>query len=74
MNWCENLYRASSLIGAVLIALNVGQNVTGYWLFLMSSILGGWLAYKSNASRSLVEVNVMFGIINIIGIVRYWHG
>ncbi len=65
-------YLATSAIGALLIALNVNANVLGYVLFLISSILASVIVLKSNADRSLLYVNVMFGIINVIGIIRYW--
>lgn len=69
--FAEAVYLATSAIGATLIALNVNANVLGYCLFLVSSVVGGYLAYNSNASRSILTVNVMFGIINIVGIWRY---
>ena len=64
------IYLASSAIGALLVALNIGMQLEGYALFLISSISGIYLLLKSDASRSLVWVNAMFAVINIIGIIR----
>lgn len=66
----EVIYLVTSIAGALLIALNINANLTGYYLFFLSSCAGAYLAYHSNASRSLLTVNVIFGIINVIGIVR----
>lgn len=57
-------------MGAILVALNIGQAQLGYTVFLISSLAGIYLLLKSNASRSLLAVNVMFMIINIVGIMR----
>ena len=67
----EVIYFGSAAIGAILVAANIGLGALGYMLFLISSVLGGWLAYHSDASRSILWVNVMFGCINVLGIVRY---
>ncbi len=67
----ENGYRVTSIVGAILIALNVSLNVLGYSLFLASSLIGAWLAYKTKAPRSFIEINLVFALINIIGLVRY---
>lgn len=63
-------YLLAAFLGALLVAANIGAALYGYVLFLISSILGGYLAYNSNASRSLLYVNIMFGLINVLGIVR----
>lgn len=64
-------YLASSLAGAALIALNLGTQVLGFTLFLVSNILGVVLLKGSTASKSLILVNVVFALINVVGIVRY---
>ena len=67
----EVIYFSCAAIGAILVAANVGFAVLGYVLFLISAVLGAWLAYHSNAARSLLWVNVVFGCINVLGIIRY---
>ena len=67
----EGIYLVTSFLGAGIIAANVNANVLGYAIFLIASITGGYLAYYSNVSRSVLVVNAMFAVINIIGIVRY---
>lgn len=65
------VFLLTSFAGAGIIAANIDLNVIGYWLFLVSSIAGFTLVWNSNASKSLLLVNAMFAIINIVGIVRY---
>lgn len=67
----EGLYFITSAVGASIIACNINANVIGYCLFLIASTVGGVLAYNSNASRTIWMVNGIFGIINVVGIVRY---
>lgn len=66
----SGVYLGSSIVGALLVALNAGVAVLGYSVFLVSSSLGGYLAYNSNADRSLLYVNIIFGLINCLGIIR----
>lgn len=66
----DAMYLIFSVAGAVLVALNIGYQLVGYILFLLSSILGSVLILGSNASRSLLTVNIIFAIINIVGIIR----
>lgn len=66
----DAIYLISSVLGAVLIAANVGAQLLGYCLFLVSSIIAVYLLHRSNASRSLMIVNVIFAVINLIGIIR----
>ena len=66
----EILYFICAFSGAVLVALNVGLQLPGYILFLISSVAGSYLVLISNASRTLLWVNLMFMVINFIGIVR----
>jgi hypothetical protein len=70
--FADAIYLITSGAGASAIALNLNINVLGYALFLVSSIVGFYLAYNSTASRSILAVNAMFGIINVIGLIRYW--
>lgn len=66
----ETIYLTSSMLGAILIALNVGLQFWGYTVFLISSLLGSYLVWISNASRSLLWVHIMYAGINIIGLIR----
>ena len=66
----EVIYIITAMTGAAIVASNIGENLIGYWVFLVSSAIGAHLAYHSNASRSIVIVNVIFGCINVIGIIR----
>ena len=66
----EPVYFLCAFAGAILIALNVGVALWGYALFLTSSILGAYIAYASGSPKSILYVNVMFGAINVLGIVR----
>ena len=65
------IYLVTSITGALLIALNVGSNVHGYLLFLISSCCGAWIALKSNVSKSILTVNIIFACINVLGLIRY---
>lgn len=65
------LYLATSVIGAILVALNLGYQFIGYVLFFISSCSGMFIAIRSNAPSSLVIVNGMFAVINIIGLISY---
>ena len=66
----DGLYLASSAVGATLVALNVGAQLAGYSLFLLSSVCALYLLRGTGASRSLMMVNGMFAVINLIGIIR----
>jgi len=64
------IYLLGSIMGATIVALNIGQAQAGYIVFLFSSFAGLYLLLKSNASRSLLAVHIMFMAINVLGIVR----
>lgn len=64
------IYLSSSIGGALLVALNIGAQVFGYVLFLVSSLTGIILLRKSNAPKSLLIVNIVFAVINTIGLFR----
>ena len=66
----EPVYFLCAFLGAVLVALNAGVALLGYTLFLASSVLGGYIAYASGSPKSILYVNLMFGAINVLGIVR----
>lgn len=64
------VYLMTSIAGATLVALNIGQQLLGYILFLISSIAGAYLIIHSNVSRSLLTVTAIYFIINLVGIIR----
>lgn len=66
----EAVHFLTSVGGALLIALNIKMAVLGYSLFLVSSCTGSFLLIKSDASKSLLTVAIVFGIINVLGLVR----
>ena len=68
----EAVYLVTSALGALIIAANINANVYGYLLFLAGSVAGSYLVVESKAPKSLLYVNIMFGCINVIGLVRYW--
>ena len=61
---------AAGILGAVLIALNVGVVGYGFMLFLLSSILWSMAAIAQRES-SLVVLQGAFTIINVFGILRW---
>jgi hypothetical protein len=60
----------AGIIGAVLIALNIGMVGYGFLLFLISSIL--WAAAAAvQRESSLLVLQGAFTVINMLGIVRW---
>lgn len=68
----DTVYIVGSFTGSILIALNVGLNWWGYVFFLSAALSGIWLLRGSNASFSLVLVNIVYAVVNTVGLVRYW--
>lgn len=66
----EWLYLVTAFVGAIIVASNIGQARLGYSIFFVSSLAALYLLAISNASRSLVVVNIFFMGINIYGILR----
>ena len=64
------VYIMASMLGAMLVALNIGMQFWGYAVFLISSVVGAYLVWISNADRSLLWVHIMYAGINIIGLIR----
>lgn len=64
------LFVISNAVGALLIASNIGLHLYGFISFLIGNIFGMYLLKQSNASKSLMIIQVMFTVINIIGIIR----
>lgn len=60
----------AGVAGAVLIALNLGMVIYGFWLYLISSVLWtavGWVQRET----SLFVLQGAFTAINILGIYRW---
>jgi hypothetical protein len=62
---------SGNIIGAYLVAIgqhNTSLSMIGYACFLVGSLSSIWLLRHSNASTSLVFINIYFTVINVIGI------
>lgn len=61
-----------NVVGSVLVAGDFGKNyaLAGYVCFLAGSIAAIYLLQNSNASPSLLYINVYFMAVNIFGIAR----
>lgn len=66
----DAIYLTCSIIGATIVASNSGYQLLGYVVFMISSIAGMFLIMKSNISRSVLIVNVIYLAINAFGIYR----
>ena len=64
------IYLVTAFVGAIIVASNIGQARLGYSIFFVSSLAALYLLAISNASRSLVAVNILFMGIDIYGIIR----
>lgn len=64
------IYLVTAFAGAIIVASNIGQARLGYSIFFVSSLAALYLLAISNASRSLIAVNILFMGINIYGIMR----
>jgi len=64
------IYLVTAFAGAIIVASNIGQARLGYSIFFVSSLAALYLLAISNASRSLVVVNILFMVINVYGIIR----
>ena len=71
MSMLDNLVIATGAVGSLLIAVNFGHNVLGYWSFLISSSGTLWLLYKCNSSYGLKVITIFYILMDIIGIIRY---
>lgn len=61
----------SGIIGALIIASNIGINWIGYIIFLVSSLCYSYLGWKVNR-KGLMVMNLFFIVINIIGLIRWF--
>lgn len=69
---CRWVGTAAGILGALLIALNLGVVVWGYWFFLVSSVL--WLTVAwVDEDYSLALLQGIFVLVNVLGLLR-WVG
>lgn len=61
----------SGIMGAIIIASNIGVNWIGYVVFLVSSVCYSYLGWKVNR-KGLMTMNLLFIVINIIGLIRWF--
>ena len=66
----ETIGTLFGVIGAILVAFNIGYNKLGYFFFLISSVCYIFFGLRIN-SKEMVTLNATFSIINIIGLFRY---
>lgn len=60
----------TGIIGAVLLSLHIDASKYGYIYFIVSS--GHWIEYGIKIrNKNVVIMNIVFSIINIIGIYRW---
>ena len=60
----------TGILGAVLIALNIGIGMIGYIIFVVSSI--AWIVYGHRTRQdSLLMLNVTFLVVNLVGVYRF---
>jgi len=63
---------AGAILGSTLVASNIGMNVTGYFLFLTSSIAALYILYTTRDTPiAIVLQNLFFVIVNIYGIISH---
>lgn len=63
---------AAGVIGASLIALNIGLGMWGYIVFIVSSTLYTWVGWKTKR-KGLMIMNVIFFAINLLGVFRFFQ-
>ena len=65
-----NTATVTGVAAALLMALNLNLFVLAYSLFITSSVLWSIYAYR-NDNRQLLVMNVIFSLINLVGLVRF---
>ena len=65
-----NSATTTGVAAALLMALNLNMFVLAYSLFIISSVLWAVFAHRTS-NRQLLTMNVIFIIINVIGLVRF---
>jgi hypothetical protein len=64
-----NFATTTGVVAALLMALNLNQFILAYALFIISSVLWAIFAFRTN--KQLLTINIVFIIINVIGLVRF---
>jgi hypothetical protein len=59
-----------SVIGACLVAANIGAALYGYIIFIIANVASLVVLSKAQGVKSVMLVNAMFFVINLVGIVR----
>ena len=65
-----NTATVTGVAAALLIALNLNFFILAYVLFLISSVLWTIFAWRNN-NRQLLIMNIIFAVINLIGLIRF---
>ena len=65
-----NSATTTGVAAALLMALNLNMFTLAYSLFIVSSVLWAIFAYRTS-NRQLLTMNIIFVIINVIGLVRF---
>jgi hypothetical protein len=61
---------AAGVIGALMVASNTGLFLFGYLLFFSSST--AWIIYAARTKQmNLLIMNIIFGVINAMGIYNF---
>jgi uncharacterized membrane protein YqjE len=69
---CDILAVVGNIVGAILVAFSAKSPnlaIAGYLFFLVGAIFSIWLLRHSNASKSLISINIYFIVVNVIGII-----
>lgn len=70
MNVLKWIGTVTGVVGAVIVASNTGYVIIGFSLYLVSSTCWTVVAYRVN-ERSLFIQQLVFALINLIGIYRW---
>jgi len=70
---CDFLGSVTAILGALIIALNLNVNYFGFVFFLISNLF--WIEYSIEVkNKNILYMNIVFALINIIGIYNYLTG
>ena len=65
-----NTATVTGVVAALLLALNLNLFILAYTLFVISSVLWAVFAWRNN-NRQLLTMNIIFTLINLIGLIRF---
>jgi len=69
-NYITNTATTTGITAALLLSLNINMFLVAYMLFLTSSILWAIFAQRTS-NKQLLVMNIVFSIINTIGVYNY---